>query len=233
MSNSYYIVRKRQLMKDFDRAAASVKHILISHYEPVLADSISEQTRQVYEGLIYHLPYVGGDANPLTRNLIGAAWFLALYRVLKSYGKSVHEVGQICYEATEQALHTSPNVLRHLLGRLRLSGVAMGRLRRQAEASQLRSHPDDWVFTVIKGDGKTFDFGVDYTECGIVKFYREQGTEEFTPYLCLLDYPMSQALGTGMARTMTLAEGCEKCDFRFKLNREVPRAWPPKFASRG
>ena len=229
MANSYYIIRKRQFMKDFDKAATNVKRVLISHYGTSLAESINEQTRQVYEGLLYHLPYIGGDTNPLTRNLIGAAWFLALYRVLKTYGKPVDEIGQISYEATEEALRISPNVLRHLLGRLRLSRFAVNRMKRQAAESQRRCYPEDWVFSVIKGDGKTFDFGVDYTECGICKFFQAQGAQEFTPYLCLLDYPMSQALGTGLLRTVTLAEGSDRCDFRFKVNRNVPRAWPPHF----
>lgn len=45
------------------------------------------------------------------------------------------------------------------------------------------------------------------------------------PYLCLVDFIMSERMGLGLERTMTLAEGSPKCDFRFKHRR--PTIWPP------
>jgi hypothetical protein len=78
----------------------------------------------------------------------------------------------------------------------------------------------------VEGDGVRFEWGMDYTECGIVKFLHSQGADEFTPYLCLTDYALFGALGIELKRTMTLAEGCEKCDFRFRKG-ESPSGWPP------
>ena len=80
----------------------------------------------------------------------------------------------------------------------------------------------------MDGDGRNFDYGVDYTECAICKFYHAEDADELVPYVCLLDYPVSKALGTGMARTTTLADGAERCDFRFKPGRPVERMWPPE-----
>jgi hypothetical protein len=34
-------------------------------------------------------------------------------------------------------------------------------------------------------------------------------------------------------RTMTLAEGAAKCDFRYKRGREVTQGWPPDFLRGG
>ena len=39
---------------------------------------------------------------------------------------------------------------------------------------------------------------------------------ELAPYVCAVDKVASEMLGWGLSRTMTLAEGCERCDFRFK-----------------
>jgi len=86
--------------------------------------------------------------------------------------------------------------------------------------SQQRRYPQDFVFSYIQGDGKEFDFGIDYTECAIVNFFRAQGADEFTRYVCLYDFLNSQLTGTGLIRTKTLAEGADKCDFRFKIGRE-------------
>lgn len=79
----------------------------------------------------------------------------------------------------------------------------------------------------VEGDGQTFDWGADYIECGIVKFIHSQGADELTPWLCRVDYATFGALGIGFKRTMTLAEGYEKCDFRFKKGFETPSGWPP------
>lgn len=88
-------------------------------------------------------------------------------------------------------------------------------LRQRAERSQLRVYPGDFVFQFIDGAGKGFDFGVDYTECAIVKFLRAEGAAELAPQLCQLDAPMCRALGIGLRRTGTLAAGALRCDFRF------------------
>jgi len=44
----------------------------------------------------------------------------------------------------------------------------------------------------------------------------DQGAEEFAPYVCMSDIALSDAMGWGLIRTGTLADGCETCDFRFK-----------------
>ena len=35
-------------------------------------------------------------------------------------------------------------------------------------------------------------------------------------YVCLSDMALSDAMGWGLKRTETLADGCDKCDFRFR-----------------
>ncbi|MDI6905844.1 MAG: L-2-amino-thiazoline-4-carboxylic acid hydrolase, partial [Candidatus Bathyarchaeia archaeon] len=120
-----------------------------------------------------------------------------------------------------------PKFLLHLLTRLWLFKYFMKRrMKKLAAESQKRRHLGDWVFTVIQGEGEEFDFGIDYAECGICKFFHAQGADEFTPYLCLLDFPKSKAFGLGLVRTMTIAEGAEKCDFRWKIGRETKQGWP-------
>ena len=151
--------------------------------------------------------------------------------MLKSYGKSVEEVGRLSYEITEEALGGYPKFLDKLLAQWRFSRFSLVRAQQRAAESQQRQYPGDWVFTFVEGDGKTFDYGVDYSECGICKFYHAQDADELTPYICLLDYQMSAAMGTGLSRTTTLGEGQRCCDFRYKRGRPVPRAWPPRFAN--
>jgi hypothetical protein len=75
---------------------------------------------------------------------------------------------------------------------------------------------------------------VDVTECAIQKYLEAQGAPELTRYLCLTDYISSEAMGRGLVRYKTLAEGCAVCDFRYKQGRPsylypLRDGWPPKF----
>ena len=74
----------------------------------------------------------------------------------------------------------------------------------------------DFQVKYIIGSGKDFDIGVDYIKCGNYEFVKGQGVEEFAPYVCMSDIALGSALGWGLIRTETLADGCERCDFRFK-----------------
>ena len=105
-------------------------------------------------------------------------------------------------------------------------------LRQAGLVSQKRQYPADWVFALVEGDGN-FDMGVDYQECGICKYYAAQKATELTPYLCLLDFPMSRAQNTGLVRSTTLAHGGARCDFRYKVGRDIQMEWTPDFLKAG
>ena len=66
------------------------------------------------------------------------------------------------------------------------------------------------------GEGNDFDWGINYLQCAILRFMMKNGGEAFAPYICMSDIALSDALGWGLTRTQTLADGCDYCDFRFK-----------------
>ena len=88
-------------------------------------------------------------------------------------------------------------------------------MQRRAEENQ-KLRFGDFEVRYVMGDGKEFDWGVDYLGCGNYKFVKDHGGEEFTPYVCMSDIALSDAMGWGLIRTETLADGCKRCDFRFK-----------------
>jgi hypothetical protein len=96
-----------------------------------------------------------------------------------------------------------PRVIRHGLGRNRF----IRRQERAARRSQARRYPGDWVMEVVDGDGKSFDYGIDVTDCGALKFLHNQGAEELCPYICDLDYVLAETMGYELRRTKTLAWG--------------------------
>jgi hypothetical protein len=125
-----------------------------------------------------------------------------------------------------------------LVGGLRYDEGYVEQVRAAAAESQQRRYSGDWVCTFVEGDGETFDYGLDVTECGICKFYHAQGADELAPYMCLSDYVGSCAFDRGLVRYKTIAEGAEVCDFRYKQGREtfvypLRDGWPPKFIAGG
>lgn len=176
-------------------------------------EALPEMFAQLDE-LMTDAPYIGGRANRLSRNLYLTVPLLALHRVLRARGKPVEQIARIIYRGTEAA-YGNPlyAALLRMQGALLFTRFRRGRLRREAAQRQRRRYPGDWVMEVVEGDD--FELGVDYTECGIVKYVRAQGSPELAPYLCLLDYPMCDRMHVNLERAATIAEGAERCTFRF------------------
>jgi hypothetical protein len=223
----YYISRKGKLLAGFEDLSTHASPVLASSYGDEFAQAVDADARGEFEALIPELPYVGGDRNELTENLVQSAMALALYRAMKQHDRTVEETGAVLYRTVEAMVNSYPRVLTRTIGFYQMSGFGQRKRRRAALESQKRLYPSDWVFSFVEGDGEDFDWGVDYSECGIVKLMQAQGAAEFTPYLCLTDFPVSEAFGYGLVRTMTLAEGGEKCDFRFKWGRETQKVSQP------
>jgi hypothetical protein len=78
-------------------------------------------------------------------------------------------------------------------------------------------YPGDFVVHFVPGDGRTFDFGLDFTGCAIHKFFQAEGAGHFAKYMCRIDYLTTSYKGIELTRTGTIANGAEKCDFRYRL----------------
>jgi hypothetical protein len=227
MSREYYMSRKSEITAAFDEHAAAWRPFLVSCYGGKFAKAVLKAARAEHEALIPEIPYIGGDENGMTRHLIRSITSLALYKAMKSSGKTAEETGKIIYDAVGEQVSRSDAPIRH---RRRPSTEEIVERRREgAKRSQERRYPGDWVYEAVEGDGVEFDYGVDFFECGTQKLYHAHDADEFLPFYCFLDFVTSEAAGTGLVRTMTLAEGYEKCDFRYTKDREAYPGWPPPF----
>jgi hypothetical protein len=142
-------------------------------------------------------------------------------------------VGTFIFE-TYKVMADYPPWFLSIVGRFKYGQKYGKKLKAAAAASQQRKYPEDFVSSFIKGDGRTFDFGLDITECGICKLYSAHGAQRLSRYMCLSDYVVSKAFNRGLVRYHTIAEGDGKCDFRYKKGREtfvypLRKGWPPNF----
>jgi ubiquinone/menaquinone biosynthesis C-methylase UbiE len=226
---SYYVARQDHLLREFNGVVRRVQPVLMTRYDSQFAEMVAAEARQEYTRLIPQLPYIGGRGNKLTWNLIGTAWFVAFYRAMKAHGRSTEEIGRLLTEMYKVWFDAYPGWLLRLQGWFTFTPLYQRQLERRARQSQERRYPGDWVLTRVLPNG--YDFGVDYTECGIVKFCRAQGAAELLPYLCPLDFIMSERMNLGLVRTTTLAQGDSRCNFRFKQGGETQ--WPAAIAEGG
>ncbi|MDD5496564.1 MAG: L-2-amino-thiazoline-4-carboxylic acid hydrolase, partial [Candidatus Omnitrophica bacterium] len=203
-----------EFMRAFDKVMRPMGKILTASYGKPAADEISKKARSHFEELIPEMPFIGNN-NIFLNNLMGGFMFLALYEVLKERGVSMEEAGKICYAIGEAQFAGVPKFLRNLLGKMSFSKRTKDAMKNGAELSKKRLYPDDFLFDYIEGNGLDFEFGCDILKCPICESFRKRGAGSFAPYVCDWDIAISKALGTGLVRTMTLAEGRAKCDFRF------------------
>jgi hypothetical protein len=208
-------VSKRRALKNYKGMIGSINKVLIGRLGKDLAAEVEKTTREEFEALIPEIPYIGGRKNYFSDMPAKAAVILGLYRSLEKKGVALIDFGGLLEEITTVYMNRLPASTRKLAGRLWMSALFKRQLRKQARASRSSIYEYDFVYDIVPG-GEDYKWGIDYVECGIVKFFKRQGEEELAKYACILDYLMFPAIGVELVRTGNIAEGCRRCDFRFK-----------------
>jgi hypothetical protein len=212
----------------FDRSLRRTADVFTDKFGEENAPAMRREMLDEFRRLIPEIPYIGGRRNPYSRILVGVAWGLAIHRVVVRHGGSVQDTGELMHRRNRARMERVPRVIRKGLG----WNLFARQQERAARRSQARRYPGDWVMEIVDADGESFDYGMDVTECGALKFLQKQGAEELCPYICDCDYVLFEAMGVGFRRTKTLAWGCDRCDFRFSKGGETSAPWPPRFVER-
>jgi hypothetical protein len=218
-----------KLVAKFDRMLRRSGDALVKRFGEERAAGMRLEMRDEYRRLIPDVPYIGGRRNMFADHLTMAPYALAIYRVVVGHGGSLVDTGELMHQIARVEFGRVPRVLRPWMARV---AYRRRRLKAAARWSQARRYPEDFVFEFVEGDGETFDFGIDFTECAYQKYLHAHGADELTPYGCDCDYVMAELMGIGMQRTKTLAWGCDRCDFRFSKTGVTSAPWPPKFVER-
>lgn len=221
-TGSYYPSRRQDILGLYNTHAHAWRPFLDSGYGEIFAEAIIHAARELLEELIPELPYIGGDDNSMTYHIIRASTSLALYKTMTAHGKPAEETGKIIFDAVVESVH-------HLSPTPPPTVEDFTKHRAQAKRSKARHYPGDWVWDFVEGDGVEFEYGYDFYECGTQKLYHAQGADEFLPFFCYLDFVTYRTPGWSFHRTMTLSEGYEKCNFRFKKGGKTKKGWPPPF----
>jgi len=226
----YYLKNRVALTTAFRQVLEGVSAFLEPEFGKEATKKILADALKRFEKLVSYLPDVGGEKNWDAQYLPIAAWCVALYEPLKECGKSAEYVGRLLYDLRKYELTNTPAQLLKKEGEAFFTAEAREKMRKWAAWTQKREYPANWVARFIEGEGTAFDFGYDYSECAIVKYFSSQGVSELAPYFCLNDFTQSQALGTGLRRSKTIAQGDGVCNFRYKKGRQVTQNWDTEIA---
>ena len=226
----YYVKRKPKLMKNFSKELEIARDMLKKKFGVTKVDEIFAQMKAEYEKIIPEIPYIGGNKNPYTALLVGGMSSLAMFRILEKEGFTLRDVGEFYYK-----LRDITNTIRKK--RLEKTGKDPAQypfelayvefMKTLCETSKLRNYPSDWVADYVEGDGKTFEWGFNFHECGLHNALKSSDDEKFMPFFCLTDFSEANIFGFGFSRTQVLGNGAPMCDHRYIKNIETPRAWPP------
>lgn len=216
IAENYYTAHEAQLLKDLDKQLPHFKHVLNTEFAPDEVTRIIQQTREEFRRLLPRLPDIGGRQNPLTENLLASAWFLALAQPLRQRNWSDDQIGDLIYRIAEVWVASSPRWVAWLQGKLARTPLVKFLLKRVSRQSQQRRYAADFVVQFVEGNGRNFDFGLDFTECGICKLFQAEGAAGLAKHMCRIDYLTTSFRGIQLIRTGTIANGASKCDFRYK-----------------
>jgi hypothetical protein len=172
--------------------------------------TISEDTR-----------FAATSRNPVDRRIDFSAYFLALIKVLETKSISFEQIRSICLEITID--YVSPKNffkkwLKKLPAKLVGSVVAKPLINKFDQKISIKEHPDGFRAKILTDKSETYGlgYGVDILECGICKLFQKHDAGKYASILCEVDKVTSGLAGLELIRNGTIANGAEKCDFRFK-----------------
>jgi len=174
----------------------------------------------IYNIISTDTEFASTSRNPMDKRLDFSAYFLALIQVLEKRGESFDQIRKICLEITTDYVKPR-NRLQKWMKRLptKLTNTILTEmfLKMMDRKIGIRGHPNGFVAKLISDKQETYGLGyvLDILECGICKLFKQHNAQKYSSILYEVDNLTSSLAGLELVRTRTIANGAEKCDFRF------------------
>lgn len=188
---------------------------------PGNASRYIRETESLFNWIRKDLHFASYSKNPMDRRLFISGYFLAVIQLLDREGKSMDEIRKLVISIASEYVRPKNKwqaFLKRLPAKLIKTGLAALLFKIMDQMVSRRSHPDGFRVRVITGKEETLGlgYGVDILECGICKLFARHSFSKYASLLCEVDYITSTMAGLSLVRTGTIANGAERCDFRFK-----------------
>lgn len=221
-AHPYYLERRQEIRSELEAGMTAGRTEFTALLPSLPFDTILRETLRELDQVLPILPYAGGDGGRMTPFFKQGAGAIALGRALRGFGASPKAIGDLMRVVFLSKIYALRQEERHALGRKWLSSENQAYLREEAQLSELRQNPGDFVYRFVEGEdagpeGKPFAFGLDYLECGFCKMCQAGGDEDLLPHICAMDKESYGIRGVELQRSTTIAAGNDRCNFRFAL----------------
>lgn len=233
--HKYYEENKEKFRKGMD----DLLSLISTELEKASNKSYGETFDEIWDfydkNLLEKFPYIGGDSVSGTRNLTGAYYFVAMGEVLKNYGVSIEDIGHLMVYSYERNTMKMPGIARKAvagLAKRKGSAKLLNKAFTKKDAKNGKNaaeNPGSFETKTQIPPEESYDFSYHNLVCPLSNFAKENGYEEYMPYLCNLDYVMFGVLGAPLYREHTCFEDGDYCDFKLKLGDKPLPYWPPVF----
>lgn len=184
-------------------------------------DIVIANTDKYYKHISTDTTFAKTSTNPLDKRLDFSSYFLALIKTLDEKGETFDTIRDICLETITDYVKPK-NKLQEFFKRIlpKLTNTWFGQTLIKAfhKRVSVNSNADGFIANIITDKQETFGlgYGIDILECGICKLFKKHNYQKYASILCEVDEITSGLAGLKLIRTGTIANGAEKCDFRFK-----------------
>ena len=213
---------EKKLMNEFSSWMDSCGYVIKEKLGDSKGGLVINECISGFRFIIPQIPWIGGDENSNTFFLMGGAYSLGLIKPLQQAGLPEREIGHVIYLMSACSFELDKEKMEQ-----QGQPEAMEYMREGALWSQKKTYPDDFVYDFVE-PGDNMYYGINMTECGILKFYRKMNLEKYVKYNCLIDYPMYQTYNIHLDRTQTLGNGATCCNFMYLKTGTTPDGWPPE-----
>lgn len=180
-------------------------------FEGQFARDLMRRARGLYKAIVLRSPSIGGKDNPLTVNVLVAAFVAAIYKAANGT-ISPEEMGEVFSDAVGKS--PAFRLFAKAMGRKVFTRQWQDRRNEVAVESQKKVYPANFVSEFVYGSTIN-EYGIIYRECAICKLLQRENCSELAPQMCKFDYVKAKYMGCELTRTKTIGNGDELCDFWF------------------
>jgi hypothetical protein len=174
--------------------------------------SVLEEAATIFDHMLADMAYINKKDHPMASSVFSSCATLAVYLALRRHGVDVHDFG--CAVLTNLAQSSlipddqggDPERLVEFIA--------------SSKASQKYAAPGEYVFDVLAGDHKDFDWGVNIKRCALCHAFSKYEAMDLVPYMCAMNDVLSDMGNQGLRRTGTIALGAQQCEYHYKRGGE-------------
>lgn len=187
---------------------------------PDTFEAMVAETDRHYKLISADTKFAASSKNPIDKRLDFCAYFLAWIKTLDSRGEEFEAIKRICLDVVTEYVRPK-NKFQQMVKRLTakfidtwLATIVLKKFNKRISGK----NDSGFVANIITDKQETFGlgYGIDILECGICKLFHKHHHDQYASILCEVDEVTSGLAGLVLIRKGTIANGADKCDFRWR-----------------